>query len=72
MVLDDQDDIAPAAMEEEIYDHTPPRGAIQRKQLPEQEVTSGCWYKFKSGVRGKHTYFVLKLQNCYRNNLSKV
>ena len=51
----DDDDIAPAAMEEEVYEQglNDSQKAAALKQLPEPENTSGCWYRFKAGIRGQ-------------------
>ena len=47
--MDDEDDMGPRPMQNE---EQPP--AVMVEQIPqEQEQQSGCWFKFKKGVRCK-------------------
>ena len=51
------DDIVPAAMESELYDQNPSGSGIENDQqvAPRNEpMKSGCWYMFKSGIRGTY------------------
>ena len=57
VILDECDEIAPAAMVDEIYDPSFDNQAGRNSQ-PEPENTSGCWYRFKSGIR-------CRFRNCF-------
>ena len=53
---DSSDDIVPAAMESELYDPnagTGPGLSNQTQVARRDPNESGCWYRFKSGIRGK-------------------